>query len=199
MRVSPDRRSATGALAPPVSLRCPGPGRVGLVLSHLRGDLLAGRGVPGWSALGVWLSVVVMVAVAGVLDVSFKRRNWLSRLLDVAEQEVDSAGCRGHRVVGQRLALGTAQRSDRSVVVGEVQVGGAPLGCGAAVLLGEHLGEFGALQVRQLRRQLLVLAVVLLEACGVGRVVGDHGKFDSHDTNLPNPACGWTWSVALNP
>ncbi|HEY5180840.1 MAG TPA: hypothetical protein VIJ07_13900, partial [Dermatophilaceae bacterium] len=86
-----------------------------LVLSHLLGELWAGRGVPGWSALGVWLSVVVMVAVAGVLDVSFKRRNWLSRLLDVAEQEVDSAGCRGHRVVDQRLALGTAQRSDRSV------------------------------------------------------------------------------------
>ena len=63
-----------------------------LVLSHLLGELWAGRGVPGWSALGFWLSVVVMVAVAGVLDVSFKRRNWLSRLLDVAEQEVDSAG-----------------------------------------------------------------------------------------------------------
>ena len=66
---------------------------VWLVLSHLLGELWAGRGVPGWSALGFWLSVVVMVAVAGVLDVSFKRRNWLSRLLDVAEQEVDSAGC----------------------------------------------------------------------------------------------------------
>jgi len=65
---------------------------VWLVLSHLLGELWAGRGVPGWSALGFWLSVVVMVAVAGVLDVSFKRRNWLSRLLDVAEQEVDSAG-----------------------------------------------------------------------------------------------------------
>ena len=47
---------------------------------------------PGWSALGFWLSVVVMVAVAGVLYVPFKRRNWLLRLLDVAEQEVDAAG-----------------------------------------------------------------------------------------------------------
>ena len=65
---------------------------VWLVLSHLLRELLAGRGVPGWSALWFWLSVVVIVAVAGVLDVSFKRRNWLSRLLDVAEQEVDSAG-----------------------------------------------------------------------------------------------------------
>jgi hypothetical protein len=63
-----------------------------LVLSHLLGQRWAGRGVWGWSALGFRLSVVVMVAVAGVLDVSFKRRNWLSRLLDVAEQEVDSAG-----------------------------------------------------------------------------------------------------------
>jgi len=33
----------------------------------------------------VWLSVVGMVAVAGVLDVAFKRRIWLSRLLDVGE------------------------------------------------------------------------------------------------------------------
>jgi hypothetical protein len=56
-----------------------------LVLSHLLGELWAGRGVWGWSALEFWLSVVVMVAVAGVLGVSFKRRNWLSRLLDVAE------------------------------------------------------------------------------------------------------------------
>src|SRR5664279_5398278 len=112
-----------------------GPGSVAGAVASSR-ELWAGRGAPGWSALGFWLSVVVMVAVAGVLDVSFKRRNWLSRLLDVAEQEIDSAGCRGHRVVDQRLALGTAQRSDRSVVVGEVQVGDAPLGCGAAVLLG---------------------------------------------------------------
>ena len=44
------------------------------MLSHLLGELRAGRGVPAWSALGFWLSVVVMVAVAGVLDVSFKRR-----------------------------------------------------------------------------------------------------------------------------
>ena len=63
------------------------------MLSHLLGELWAGRGVPAWLALGFWLGVVVMVAVAGVLDVSFQRRNWLSRLLDVAEQEVDSAGC----------------------------------------------------------------------------------------------------------
>ena len=65
---------------------------VWLVLSDRLGGLWAGRGVSGWSAMGFWLSVVVMVAVAGVLGVSFKRRNWLSRLLDVAEQEVDSAG-----------------------------------------------------------------------------------------------------------
>ena len=51
------------------------------VLSHRLGELWAGRGFPGWSALGFWLSVVVMVAVAGVLDVSFKRLNWLSRQL----------------------------------------------------------------------------------------------------------------------
>ena len=47
-----------------------------LVLSHLLGERWAGRGVWGWSAVGFRLSVVVMVAVAGVLDVSFKRRNW---------------------------------------------------------------------------------------------------------------------------
>ena len=50
------------------------------------------RGFPGGQHWVLLLSVVVMVAVAGGLDVSFKRRNWLSRLLDVAEQEVDSAG-----------------------------------------------------------------------------------------------------------
>jgi hypothetical protein len=56
-----------------------------LVLSHLLGRRWAGRGVWVWSALGFRLSVVVMVTVAGLLGVSFKRRNWLSRLLDVAE------------------------------------------------------------------------------------------------------------------
>ena len=84
------------------------------MLSHRLGELWADRGVPGRSALGSWLSVV-LVAVAGV----------------------------------------------------------------------------------QLRRQLLMLAVMRLEAYGVGRVVADHGNFDSDQP--AHPGCGWTWSVALHP
>gem|GEM_PF-3936402 len=60
--------------------------------SHWTAVTRGGPWRPGLVSTEVWLSVVVMVAVAGVLDVAVKRRIWLSRPLDVAEREVDSAG-----------------------------------------------------------------------------------------------------------